>query len=191
MRSLATVGVTSAVAAESLKSRAEARVYFERHTSAKSRQVLSLAVPSIFIFCHSSPQACICWRDAAGNGRNALTRFAVGAGGAVGAGAAGTGAAIDGVPGVMALGRSGGRGIKVDRFAFAASSCAKHGPAAIKASNRLTNADKTSGPAGASASPETILPTMSARERRPLMLRSIPRWIKIPLGIGDRDASTA
>ncbi len=42
--------------------------YCVRQTSAKSRQFLSRAAPSIFIFCHSAPQACMRWRDAAGKG---------------------------------------------------------------------------------------------------------------------------
>jgi hypothetical protein len=50
--------------------RKQLKVHFARQIRAKSNQVVSAAAPVSFIFCHSSPQACIRARDAGGKFRD-------------------------------------------------------------------------------------------------------------------------
>jgi hypothetical protein len=49
--------------------RKQLKVHFARQIRAKSNQVVSAAAPVSFIFCHSSPHACIRARDAGGKSR--------------------------------------------------------------------------------------------------------------------------
>jgi hypothetical protein len=49
--------------------RKQLKVHFARQIRAKSSQILSAAAPVSFIFCHSSPHACIRARDAGGKFR--------------------------------------------------------------------------------------------------------------------------
>lgn len=93
--------------------------YCTRQVWAKSHQVLSVAAPAIFIFCHCNPQACIRSRDAGGRlGGGAITP---GDGAGVANGGAGGAAGKAGAAKVerglaKSEGRAGGRGAAIRDF---------------------------------------------------------------------------
>jgi hypothetical protein len=118
----------------------------DRQSSAKSRQVLSIACPAILMVCHSSPHVCMRWREAVGKGPVAPSAKGTspevcGEAGALACGEAGAWACSKacGIIGVVAgrggapattgslpilAGRAGGSGVTADDFALATGSCA-------------------------------------------------------------------
>jgi hypothetical protein len=92
--------------------------HLARQVCAKSNQVLSAAAPDCFIFCHSTPQACIRAREAGGKvlGCSNCTRSGTSAGVAGGVRAGGFAAPRSLSAG--SPGRCGGRGTETGGFIF-------------------------------------------------------------------------
>ena len=151
------------------------RFYRVKQICAKSRHDLSSAWPAIFIFCHSSPHACMRWRDAAGKGPvapafHSATFGATGGGacGFAGAVASGGGAPASSEPGSILAGRLGGRGATAGGLGLAAESCAKAPVVGAAAAPTQSAADRQSA---APLRPKA--PRANANNPRALSIRSI------------------
>ena len=109
--------------------RKQLKAHFARQIRAKSCQVLSAVAPVSFIFCHSSPHACIRARDAGGKFRGSGGGSRCGVGASIGAAeiAGAEGKSIVARPPSGPAGRAGGSGTMNDGFGFAAASSANAG----------------------------------------------------------------
>ncbi len=109
--------------------RKQLKAHFGRQIRAKSNQVLSAAAPVSFIFCHSSPHACIRARDAGGKVRGCGGGSGCGLGASIGAAeiAGAEGKPIVARPPAGPAGRAGGSGAVNDGFDFSTASRANAG----------------------------------------------------------------
>ena len=174
------------------------RFYRVKQICAKSRHDLSSAWPAIFIFCHSSPHACMRWREAAGKGpvapavQEATFGFGATGGGAcgfAGAAAGGGGAPASAEPASILAGRAGGRGATAGGFGLVAESCAKAPVVGAAAAATQSAADRQSA---APLRPKA--PRANADNRRALSIRSIttrPRAIHCEADMAPREPTAA
>jgi hypothetical protein len=122
--------------------RKQLKAHFARQIRAKSSQVSSAAAPVSFIFCHSSPHACIRARVAGGKFRGSGWGSRCGVGASIGAAeiAGADGKSIVARPPARPAGRGGGSGAVNDGFGFAAASSANAGQRASCAAAKTSHA---------------------------------------------------